>query len=116
MMMMRTAPAQMWRRRWRAVATAAVLALGGAWLAGCKTVETTETISEPYDYHEPHPIRIQEGVRTVALFIGRNRPGLTPAQRRDVGVFAEDWHHDAAGGIEIRVPKGTDNERAAPET
>jgi pilus assembly protein CpaD len=116
MMMMRTAPAPMWRRRGRAVATAAVLALAGAWLAGCKTVETTETTSEPYDYHERHPIRIQEGVRTVALFIGRNRAGLTPAQRRDVEVFAEDWRHEAAGGIEIRVPNGTDNERAAHDT
>jgi len=113
---MRIAPAEMQRHRWRAVATAAVLALAGVWLGGCKTVETTETISAPYDYHERHPIRIHEGTRTVALFVGRRRAGLTPAQRHDVGIFAEDWHHDAAGGIEIRVPKGTENERAANET
>jgi pilus assembly protein CpaD len=115
-MRMRTTPAEMRRHRWHAAATAAMLALAGAWLAACKTVETTETVGEPYDYHERHPIRIQEGVRTVALFVGRRRAGLTPAQRREVGGFAEDWHHDAAGGIEIRVPNGTDNERTAHDT
>lgn len=114
--MIPTAPARTPRDRWRAAATATALGLAGTWLAACKTIETTDTITQPYEYRERHPIRIEEGIRTVELFVGRRRAGLTPAQRRDVGLFAENWHRDAAGGIEIRVPTGTGNERSAHDT
>jgi len=101
---------------WRTVATVATVALIGAWLASCKTTETADTIPYPYDYRQRHPITLQEGLRTVELFVGRRRAGLTPAQRTEVGAFAQRWHSDAAGGMEIRVPSGTSNERAAHET
>jgi pilus assembly protein CpaD len=90
--------------------------LAAAALASCKTTETTDTVPYAYDYRERHPIRLQEGVRTVAIFVGRRRAGLTEAQRRNVEGFAHEWHREAAGGIEIRVPFGTDNEHAARGT
>jgi pilus assembly protein CpaD len=103
------------RKPWIAARiTGAILA--GAGLAGCKTTETTDTVPYAYDYRERHPIRLQEGVRTVELFIGRRRAGITPAQRRNIEGFAHEWHREAAGGIEIRVPSGTDNEHAARDT
>jgi pilus assembly protein CpaD len=105
------------RRIARRAALAAAVTLAGAWLAGCKTVETNETfVEQPYDYRHRHPIAIAEGTRTFALFVGRRRGGLTPAQRSDVDIFAENWHRDAAGGIEIRVPTDTGNARAAHDT
>jgi pilus assembly protein CpaD len=90
--------------------------LAAAALASCKTTETTDTVPYAYDYRERHPIRLQEGVRTVQIFVGRRRAGLTEAQRRNVEGFAHEWHREAAGGIEIRVPFGTDNEHAARGT
>jgi pilus assembly protein CpaD len=90
--------------------------LAAAALASCKTTETTDTVPYAYDYRERHPIRLQEGVRTVEIFVGRRRAGLTEAQRRNVEGFAREWHRQAAGGIEIRVPFGTDNEHAARDT
>jgi pilus assembly protein CpaD len=116
MKMNSTAPAKTIRDLSRSAATAAAVVLAGAWLAACKTTETTATIDQPYDYRQRHPITLQEGIRSVELFVGRRRAGLTPAQRKDVGIFAQNWHRDAAGGIEIRVPSGTSNEHAARDT
>jgi pilus assembly protein CpaD len=110
--MTRIAPAE----RWRAAVKVAAVMLAGGWLAGCKTTETADTVPYPYDYRQRHPITLQEGTRTVELFVGRRRSGLTPAQRSNVGALAQNWHHDATGGIEIRVPSGTGNARAARET
>jgi len=84
----------------------------GVWLAGCKTTETADTIPYPYDYKQRHPITLQEGKRTVELFVSKRLAGLTPAQRSTVGAFAHNWHRDAAGGVDIRVPSGG-NDRAS---
>ena len=101
---------------WPAALKVAAVMLAGAWLAGCKTTETAETVPYPYDYRQRHPITLQEGQRTVELFVGKRRSGLTSVQRSDVGAFAHNWHRDATGGIEIRVPSGTGNDRAFGET
>jgi pilus assembly protein CpaD len=102
-------------RRMRAAQVAAVL-LFGVPLAACKTTEGADTVAFPYDYRERHPIGIQEGIRTVELLIGKRRAGLTPVQRADVTALAKSWHADSTGGIVIRVPVGTVNERAAHDT
>jgi len=90
---------------------AAVVSLA-ATLAGCYTTgENIEAV--PTDYRQRHPITLQEGNRTVELFIGRSRGGLTPAQRADVLAFAHVWKREATGGVLIDVPSGTPNDRAA---
>ena len=65
------------------------------------------------DYRLRHPIAIKEGVRTVELFIGSKRGGLSPDQRADVSSFASAWRREATGGILIEVPAMTRNEIAA---
>jgi pilus assembly protein CpaD len=93
-------------RRFAAVASLA------ATLAGCYTArENIEAV--PTDYRQRHPITLQEGNRTVELFIGRSRGGLTPTQRADVLAFAHVWKREATGGVLIDVPSGTPNDRAA---
>ena len=83
-----------------------------ATLAGCYTAgESIEAV--PTDYRQRHPITLQEGNRTVELFIGRSLGGLTPAQRADVLAFAHVWKREATGGVLIDVPSGTPNDRAA---
>jgi pilus assembly protein CpaD len=94
---------------WPAVRKVAAVALTGVWLASCKTTETADTIPYPYDYRERHPITLQEGKRTVELFVSNRLAGLTPAQRSNVGAFAYNWHRDAAGGVDIRVPSGSND-------
>jgi pilus assembly protein CpaD len=98
-----------------AVRTARLLALLGcaALLSGC--YKTTAPIVSPAasDYRLRHPIAIKEGARTVELFIGSNRGGLTGEQRADVLAFAQTWRRQATGGVVIELPAGTRNEIAA---
>jgi pilus assembly protein CpaD len=100
---------------WRGAAIVArVVAVLGctAMLAGCYT--TTPVASGlANDYRLRHPIAIKEGVRTVELFIGSKRGGLSPDQRADVAAFAGAWRREATGGILIEVPAATRNEIAA---
>lgn len=93
----------------------AAIVLLAATLAGCYTVRDT-TNDVPTDYRQRHPITLQERDRTVDLFVGANRGGLTPAQRADVLAFANAWKREATGGIVVDVPTGTPNERAAADS
>ena len=93
---------------------AAIVVLS-ATLGGCYTAR--ETVGEvPRDYRQRHPITLQEGDRTVQVFVGTSRGGLTPAQRADVLAFAQAWKREATGGLIIDVPSGTPNERAAADS
>jgi pilus assembly protein CpaD len=95
----------------------AVLILGIAVaLAGCKTVARDTTGTVPNDHRERHPITLSEGKRTIELFVGPGRGGLTPAQRAEVLAFAQTWKREATGGITIDRPVGGPNERAARDT
>lgn len=75
---------------------------------------TTGTVSS--DYRVNHPIRIVEGERSVDLFVGSGRGGLTPEQRAQVAAFAGAWRRDSSGVLTIDVPAGTPNELAARAT
>ena len=79
-------------RAWRRAASRPCMLAGGA-LAACKTTETADT--------DPVPLRLQaNAIRSPSTrapapsscSIGRRRAGLTPAQRDDVAVLAENWH------------------------
>jgi pilus assembly protein CpaD len=93
----------------------AAVAVLAASLAGCYTARDT-VADVPRDYRQRHPITLQEGDRTVQVFVGANRGGLAPAQRADVLAFANAWKRDATGGVIIEVPSGTPNERAAADS
>jgi len=106
--------------RRRPMAVRALLLLGaGVVLAACQhdRQEVTTGIADtaPVDYRQRHPIAIKDAERTVELFIGRSRGGLSPAQRADVAAFAHAWRREATGGIIVDVPAGTENAHAAHE-
>jgi pilus assembly protein CpaD len=93
----------------------AALASCMATLAGCNMTRQDVTASVPTDYRQRHPIIIKEGDRTVELFVGRGRGGLSPAQRADVAHFGYVWRREATGSVVVDVPKGTTNARAAAD-
>ena len=99
-------------RRVGGLAAAAALA---AMLGGCYTAHETAEVA-PGDYRLRHPITLQEGQRTVELFVGSSRGGLTPEQRADVLAFAHRWQREATGGVIIDVPSGTPNGQAASDS
>lgn len=82
--------------------------------AGCSmTAKEDVTASIPRDYRLRHPIAVREGDRTMEVFIGTRRGGLTPTQRTEIAAFAKVWQRESSGGIIIDVPSGTPNARAA---
>ncbi len=95
----------------RLLAAAALTSL----LAGCYE-STVVQDSYPNDYRPRHPIALKEGERTVEVFVGRNRGGLTPVQRADVLAFAQVWRREATSGIIVDVPQGRPIEHAAADS
>jgi pilus assembly protein CpaD len=100
----------------RCAARGLLLACVAVAIAGCKTTARDTTGSIPTDYRARHPIAIKEKDRTLTLFVGAGRGGLTPMQRAEVLAFAQTWKREATGGVTIDRPTGTPNERAAHDT
>jgi pilus assembly protein CpaD len=87
-------------------------------LGGCKTTTDRDitTASVPNDYRQRHPIVIQESNRSVEIFVGQQRGGLSAPQRADVAALAQTWLRDGTGAIIAEVPTGTPNANAAQDS
>lgn len=84
-------------------------------LGGCQHDEVA-TASIPDDYKQRHPIAIEEQNRSIVVFVGHARGGLTAAQRADVMGLASTWMREGTGAIHIDVPSGTPNARPVAES
>jgi pilus assembly protein CpaD len=80
------------------------------------TDDVTTTASVPDDYRLRHPIAIQEADRSVVIFVGHARGGLSAPQRADVMGLADIWLHEGTGAITADMPVGTPNARAAADS
>src|SRR5258706_12634983 len=87
-------------------------ALGACTYTGVEVV----TASVPNDYRLRHPIAIQEADRSVVIFVGHARGGLSASQRADVIGLARTWVREGTGAIVADVPVDTPNARAAAAT
>lgn len=85
-------------------------------LAGCYQSPVAEDHYYPTDYRVRHPITLQQGQRSIEIFLSRHRGGLTVAQRADVLAFAQHWRRNAMSGIVIDVPRGGPTSRAAVDS
>jgi pilus assembly protein CpaD len=85
-------------------------------LGACKTVNEEVTASiPPDDYRQRHPIAIQEADRSVVVFVGQGRGGLSASQRADVMGLAQSWLREGTGAISADVPVNTPNARTAAD-
>jgi pilus assembly protein CpaD len=84
-------------------------------LGACTEIADTVTTTAhvPDDYRLRHPIAIQEADRSIVLFVGHARGGLSAAQRSDVAGLAQTWVSEGTGVIIVDVPTNTSNARAA---
>jgi pilus assembly protein CpaD len=85
------------------------VALGGCAYTGTEVV----TASIPEDYRLRHPIAIEEANRSVTIFVGHARGGLSTSQRTDVIGLARTWVSEGTGAIVADVPVDTPNAQAA---
>jgi pilus assembly protein CpaD len=86
-------------------------------LGGClRTGEEATMASIPDDYRLRHPIVIEEANKSIVVFIGQGRGGLSAEQRTDVVGLAESWLHEATGAINADVPVGAPNARMAADS
>ena len=103
------------KRRSQAALRLLVAAGLAAMLGGCYQSREAQSDYQS-DYRLRHPITLKEGQRSVEVFLGRNRGGLTPSQRADVLSFAQVWRREATSGIIVDVPQGGPNDHAAADS
>lgn len=86
-------------------------------LGACKhTGDVAVAEPFPHDYRQRHPIAIEEANRSVVIFVGQARGGLSAAQRADVIGLAHVWLREGTGAITADVPVDTPNARAAADS
>jgi pilus assembly protein CpaD len=85
-------------------------------LGACTHTDEVVTASIPDDYKQRHPIAIEEANKSVVVFVGHARGGLTASQRADVMGLASTWLHEGTGAIHADVPTGTPNSRPAADS
>jgi pilus assembly protein CpaD len=85
------------------------VALGACTYTGAEVV----TASVPNDYRLRHPIAVEEADRSIVIFVGRARGGLSAPQRADVIGLARTWVREGTDAIVVDVPVDTPNARAA---
>jgi pilus assembly protein CpaD len=103
--------------RYRSLRVAVLTAGLAAALGACThTSQVDTTASIPNDYRLRHPIAIQEANRTVNIFVGNTRGGLSASQRADVVGLASVWLREGTGAIVAEVPAGTGNARTAADS
>jgi pilus assembly protein CpaD len=67
------------------------------------------------DYRLRHPIAIEETNRSIVIFVGHARGGLSASQRADVMGLAQIWLQEATGAITADLPVDTPNARMAAD-
>jgi pilus assembly protein CpaD len=102
--------------RQRAFRLAGALVSLAVVLGACTHTEEAVQASIPDDYRLRHPIAIQEADRSVVIFVGHARGGLSAPQRADVVGLAQIWLQEATGTIIADVPVDTPNARAAADS
>jgi pilus assembly protein CpaD len=104
--------------RSRFLRTAGALIGLAAALSGCMHTaeEVATTASIPEDYRLRHPIAIEEATKSIVVFVGQGRGGLSAEQRADVIGLAQTWLHEATGAIDADLPVGTPNARMAADS
>ena len=83
-------------------------------VGACTQATEIVTASVPSnDYRLRHPITVTETNRSIVVFVGHARGGLSAPQRTDVVGLAQIWVREGTGAIIADVPIDTPNARAA---
>ncbi len=78
-------------------------------LAGCQTTNKLEPAS-PVSYTQRHPIQVTNDQVSMQVRAGKNRSGLTRAQRARVGSFVAGYKNTGTGSLRIKAPSSQVND------
>jgi pilus assembly protein CpaD len=96
---------------WRLVV--ALLGLSCALTACNQTGELVTGGIPSNDYRLRHPIAVTEANRSIVVFVGHARGGLSGPQRTDIAGLAQSWVREGTGAIVADVPSDPTYGRAA---
>lgn len=85
-------------------------------LGACQHIGEAVAEGFPDDYRKRHPIAIEEANRSLVVFVGQARGGLSASQRADVMGLAQTWLREGTGAIVVDVPVDTPNARMAADS
>ncbi len=94
----------------------ALIGLAGSMTARRIAFERDAAVANEMKKNSNLAIAIEEQNRSIVVFVGHARGGLTAAQRADVMGVASAWLHEGTGAIRIDVPSGTPNARPVADT
>lgn len=100
----------------RRLLSAVALVLVAGTLGACQHTNEEVVSAPPNDYRQRHPVVVQEADRSLEVFVGTGRGGLTAPQRTDVTAFAQSWLQEGTGPMIIDLPVATPNARAATQS
>ena len=99
-------------QRWRLLG--ALVGLSCALGACSQTSGEIVTATVPdNDYRHRHPIAVTEANRSIVVFVGHARGGLSAPQRTDIMGLARSWVREGTGAIVADVPTDAIYGRAA---
>lgn len=102
---------------WSSRGVALALLTLGVPLAGCSNVDRAVATSPiPPDYHLRHPVVLADARQTLDIFLVPASDRLDKRQTHDVQAFAADYLSNGKGRIQVQVPRGAVNPRAADAT
>lgn len=102
--------------RRRGLSAALALTALSVMLGACNTTGEIVTQTVPTDYRQRHPIAVEEAKKSIVIFVGKARGGLSAAQHADVAGIARDWVREGTGSVVVDVPVNAANSRAAAAT
>ena len=82
-------------------------------LGACNQTTEIVTASVPNDYRQRHPIAVTEADRSIVVFVGRARGGLSAPQRTDVMGLAQTWVREGTGAIIADAHRHPERTRSA---
>lgn len=82
-------------------------------LGACTQTAEVVTASVPTSVRDRHPIAVTEANRSIVVFVGHARGGLSAPQRTDIAGLANSWVREGTGAIVAAVPDDPKYGRAA---
>jgi len=105
------------RPRSRAAPAVAALLLLGLPIAGCSHVDrAVATSAIPADYHQRHPVALVDARQSLDIFLVGASGGLDYRQKHDLEAFSADYLAHGEGRVQILLPRGPVDGRAAEST